>query len=314
MSDLDQLLRQVQNRSGLAWNDETYNLALAAGLTGADRATYIAALIDNAKLGDTHAILTLGHLGAREALPVLALAARGSQPWADTARRALTLLGHGADVVDLIAHDAVHAAAKMVRVAAVMDLGKIGGEVALRALQQALADPESAVRMLAWRGLVEALDLDRWLRNPAGEHEKTTLLELLDDFLACDLPSLIRIGVTEMRAVTDRLIAGADPAAIGLTWIGDPAPDVTRQIMAAIVDPDAAYPVAGIAQLTGVPRRWAESSLVMRLDQATPDLRVPEALAKLGAKWTLPTLEEVARGAEPDLRDKLFRAIAALRT
>lgn len=312
MSDLDQLLRQVDTRSGLAWNDETYNLALAAGLTGADRATYIARLIDNAKLGDTHAILTLGHLGADEALPMLAVAATSNVPWADTARRALTLLGHGADVVDAIAHDAVHAPAKMVRVAAVMDLGKIGGPVALRALQQALGDEDSSVRMLAWKGLIEALDLDRWLRNPAGEREKTTLLELLDDFLACDLPSLIQIGTTEMRAITDQLIAGADPAAIGLTWIGDPAPQVTQQILAAIIDPDAAYPVAGIAQLTGVPRRWAEASLAMRLDQATPDPRVPDALAKLGATWTLPVLVEVSRNADPELRDKLTRAAAAL--
>ena len=168
MSDLDQLLQQIADPSGLAWNEETYDLALARGLSGTDRATYVAKLIDNANQGDTHAILTLGHLNAVEALPMLQAAAQGNAPWAPTARRALVLLGHGLEVVDAIAHDAVHAPAKMARVAAVLDLPKIGGPVAIAALDQALGDEDSAVRMLAWNGLVAALDLDRWMRSPAG--------------------------------------------------------------------------------------------------------------------------------------------------
>lgn len=315
MSDLDQLLQQLADPSALPWNQETYDLALARGLDATDRAAYVAKLIDNAKQGDTHAILTLGHLHAREALSVLEADAKGSAPWAPTARRALVLLGQGDDVLDRIAHDAVHAPAKMARVAAVMDLGKLGGPVAIHALEQALADEDSSVRMLAWNGLVAVLDLDRWLRSPEGKHEKTTQLELIKDLLACDLASLVEIGVHDMRAITSQLTAGADPVAIGLTWIGDPAPDVTSEILQAIVDPDAAYPVAGIAQLTGVPRRWAEASLAIRLDQPEPDPRIPDALVALHAAWTAPVLEEVARSSSIDdaLRAKLTSAAAALR-
>jgi len=315
MSDLDQLLRQIADPSELAWNEETYDLARARGLSDADRAIYVAKLVETAQQGDTHAILTLGHLHAVEALAMLQAAAKGTDPWAPTARRALVLLGHGAEVVDAIAHDAVHAPAKMARVAAVMDLPRIGGATAIGALEQALADPDSAVRMLAWNGLVAALDLDRWIRSPEGKHEKTTHLELLKDFLASDLAAFVRMGVDEMRAITQPLAAGADPASLGLAWIGDPAPDVSNRILQAIVDPDAAYPVDDIARLTGVPRRWAEAALAMRLDQADPDPRVPDALVRLSARWTLPVLEEVARSPaiSPELRAKLSHAVSALR-
>lgn len=316
MSDLDQLLQQMSDPSGLAWNDETYDLALARGLSDADRSTYVAKLIEAAKQGDTHAILTLGNLHAMEALPMLQAAGKSKDPWAATARRGLVLLGHGAEVVDEIAHDAVHAPAKMARVAAVMDLPNIGGATAIAALEQALADRDSAVRMLAWDGLVAALDLDRWLRSPGGTHEKTTHLELLKDFLASDLEAFNRMGVDEMRAITGPLAAGKSPASLGLAWIGDPAPDVSGRIMQAIVDPDAAYPVDEIARLTGVPRRWAEASLAMRLDQADPDPRVPDALVRLKAAWTRPVLEEVARSPSisPQMRTKLTQAVNALQT
>src|SRR5262249_34965425 len=153
MTDLDRLLQQIANPSELAWNEETYDLALASGLSGADRSTLIAELIDTARIGDTHAILTLGHLQAVEALPMLQAAARSNEPWAPTARRALVLLGHGAEVAQDVAADAIHAPAKMARVAAVMDLPRIGGPIAIAALEHALADEDDAVRMLAWDGL-----------------------------------------------------------------------------------------------------------------------------------------------------------------
>lgn len=315
MTVLDQLLHQMSDQSGLAWNEETYDLALASGLSDADRSTYVTKLIETARQGDTHAILTLGNLQAVEALSVLQAAAKSKDPWAPTARRALVLLGHGAEVVDEIAHDAIHSPAMMARVAAVMDLPTIGGATAIAALDQAIADADSTVRMLAWDGLVAALDLERWIRSPEGTHEKTTHLELLNSFLACDLAAFVRMGIDEMRAITTPLAAGADPASLGLGWIPDPAPDVSSRILQAIVDPDAAFPVDEIAQLTGVPRRWAEALIAMRLDQEDPDPRAPEALVRLSATWTLPVLEEVAQSAaiSPELSGKLTHAVSALR-
>jgi hypothetical protein len=62
------------------------------------------------------AVLTLGYIGAVETLPALLPLAKARHPMAATARRAVVVLGHGDEVVDEIAHDAVHAQAKMMRV------------------------------------------------------------------------------------------------------------------------------------------------------------------------------------------------------
>jgi hypothetical protein len=311
MSDLDLLLHQMANPSELSWKEETYDLALASGLSGADRSTFIDKLMENARQGDSHAILTLGYMQAVEALPMLQAAAKSKDPWAPTARRALVLLGHGGEVVDEIAHDAVHAPAKMARVAAMMDLPKIGGATAITALQQALADEDSIVRSLAWEGLVEALDLGRHIVNPEGKRDVTTYLELLEVLLSSNLAAFIRMGVDEMRELTDRVRAGATPQSLGIAWIPNPAPEVFTAVRMALFDPDAAYPVDEIAKLTGVTRRWAETILALRLEHQ--DSRVPEALVRLGAAWTAPALDEAARSAtSPALRDLLTRSVRAL--
>ena len=87
MSSLDQLLHQLSDPSELSWKDETYDLALAGGLPATERATFVAKLIEHAQQGDTRAILTLGHLKATEALPLLQAAAKSQAPWAATASR-----------------------------------------------------------------------------------------------------------------------------------------------------------------------------------------------------------------------------------
>jgi len=313
MSALDQLLHQIANPSEIAWNEETYDLGLAGALSGADRATAVAKLIDNARVGDTRAILTLGHLQAVEALPMLQADGKSQEPWALAARRALVLLGHGPEVVQQIADDAVHARTKMARVAAVMDLPKIGGPVAISALEQALADEDDAVRMLPWQGLLQVFDLARLVRGPDGQPGLTTHFELLEVLVASDLPAFVRMGVAETRQLIDRLKAGATPQSLGIAWIPNPAPEVFQRIRMALFDLDAAYPVDEIAQLTGSARQWAEAMIAFRL--AKQDPRVPEAMARLGAAWTVPALEEAAASAAtaPELREQLTRAVRALR-
>jgi len=313
MSFLDQLLHQISDQAGLAWNEETYDLALAVGLSAADRAVYVNKLMETARQGDTHAILTLGHLHADEALAMLRAAAHGTEPWAPTARRALVLLGHGAEVVEAIAADAIHAPVKMARVAAVLDLPKIGGPIAITALQQALADPDATVRVLAWDGLVEALGLTRLIQNPEGKRELTTEVEILRVLLASDLAAFVAMGIAEMRALTDRLRAGESPQSLGIAWSPSPAPEVFTALRLALFDPEAEFPVAELAPLTGVPRRLAEMMIALRLEDQ--DARAPEALAALAATWTLPALEEVGRSTtlSPELRWKLTVALRALR-
>ncbi len=311
---LEQLLQQLADPSGIAWNEETYDLALASALDGSDRATYLAKLIENAGQGDTHAILTLGHMQATEALPVLRVDAAGSAPWAATSRRALVLLGHGDEVVDAIVEDALHGKARMGRVAAVMDLPKIGGPKAITALGQALNDEDSSVRMLAWNGLVAALDLEPVMRSPEGKLEKGTRLELFKDFLASDLAAIVRVGAEGMRATLAMLEAGVSPVTLAITYQPDPAPEVSDAIIEAIVDADVDYPVAEIAKLKGVARQWAEAGLALRIESG--DERVPDALARLGARWTAPAMEEAAaaESTSPELRAKLTEAVRVLTT
>jgi len=292
MSSLDQLLHQIAHQDEIAWNEETYDVGLASTLTGAERTLYVGKLKDNARQGDTRAILTLAHLHATETLPMLRATARSKDPWAQAARRALVILGHGAEVVQEIANDALRGPAKMGRVAAVLDLPRIGGAVAIAALEHALADDEDAVRLLAWDGLVDVLDLKRHLQNPEGKREMSTEVEIVRALLGSDLPGFVKLGVAEMRALTGRLRAGATPQSLGIAWAPNPAPELFQKLRLALFDDSAAFPVDEIATLTGVPRRLAEMMIAMRLENQ--DARVPEALVQLDAVWTAPALDEVA--------------------
>ena len=289
---LDELLRQMANPAEVAWNEETYDLGLARGLSRDDRVTYVARLKESARQGDSHAILTLAHLHATETLPLLRASAHGKDPWAQTARRALVILGKGAEVVNEIARDAVRGPAKMGRVAAVLDLPRIGGAIAIAALEQALADEEDVVRLLAWDGLVELLGLTQLLQNPQGKREMTTHVEIARVLLGSDLAALVKLDVAEMRALTSRLRTGTTPQALGIAWAANPAPELFAKLRLALFDGAAAFPVDELATLTGVPRRLAEMMIAMRLENLDP--RVPDALVQLGAVWTAPALDEVA--------------------
>lgn len=313
MSDLERLLHQLSDPSDLSWKDDTYDLALARGLAPDERATYVAKLIDNAKQGDTHAILTLGHLGATEALPVLAVDAKSKEPWAPTARRALVLFGKGADVITEIAHDAVSSSAKMARVAALLDLPKIGGPTAIFALQQALVDEDSDVRVIAWDGLIEALGLTKRLQSPEGKRELTTEVEVMRVLLASHMTALVKLGAAGMREVARRLAAGATAQQLGVAWrpkSAEPTFDKLRKAMYG----GGAFPLAEIKALKGPERQLAETMIVRRLENG--DERVPDALVALDAAWTAPALHELADSdaTDSELRGKLALAARELAT
>jgi HEAT repeat protein len=312
MSSLDLLLKQIDDPSALSWKDETYDLALAAGLDDAERTAFVSRLIDAARKDDQRAVLTLGYIRAAETLPALLPLARANNPMAATARRAVVLLGHGSEVVDLIAHDALRSPAKMARVAAVMDLAKIGGATAIDALEQALADPEYEIRELAWKGLVAVFGLDPLLRSPDGKHGLMTHIELLSVWLGSKIAALQNMGLAGIRAVVEKLRGGAEPESLGIQWIANPAPEVFTKIRLALFDSSAPYPVDEIKPLTGSPRQWAETMILLRLEHQ--DARVPDAMVRLGAEWTVPVLEEVAKSAStaPELRDAVRESIRTL--
>jgi hypothetical protein len=312
MSSLDLLLKQIDDPSELSWKDETYDLALAADLNQDERTAFISRLIDAARQDDQRAVLTLAHIRAVETLPALLPLAKANNPMAATARRAVVLLGHGTEVIDEIAHDAVHSPAKMERVAAVMDLAKIGGVKAIDALEQALADSEYEIRELAWKGLVACFDLDRLLRSPDGKQGLMTQIELLSVWLGSQIAALKQMGLDGMREVVAKLRGGASPESLGIKWIANPAPETFTKIRLALFDPDAAYPVDEIKALTGSPRQWAETMMLLRLEHE--DARVPDAMARLGAEWTVPVLDEVAKSESTaaEVREALRESIRAL--
>jgi len=311
---LEQLLHQISDPSELSWKDETYDLALALGLSATDRATFVTKLIAQAQQGDTRAILTLGNMNAVEALPALQTAAKSQDPWASTARRALVLLGKGAEVLAEIAHDAVHSPTKMGRVAAVMDLPKIGGAVALAALQEALVDEDGDVRLIAWDALIEALGLTRRIQNPSGARELTTEVEVMRVLLGSDNSALVKLGASRMREIARRLAAGATPQQLGIAWRPKPSAEVFDRLRAALFDPDVAFPLDEIAVLTGTGRQLAETMILLRLEEG--DQRVPDAMIKLDAAWTAPALAEFAQSTtlSSELRDKLVHAARELAT
>jgi hypothetical protein len=306
MSSLDLLLKQIDDPSDLSWKEETYDLALARDVTGNDRLTLVSRLIDAARADDQRAVLTLGYIGAVETLPALLPLAKAADPMAGTARRAVVLLGHGDEVIDLIAQDAMHSPNKMERVAAVMDLPKVGGEVAIDALDEALADEAYEIRELAWQGLIAVLGID--LRGPDGKVGLMTHVELLSVWLGSELAALRQMGLDGMRKLVADLRAGAVP--LGIQYVANPAPETFQAIRLALFNPDAAYPVDEIKQLDGSPRRWAETMILLRLQAQDP--RVADAMVQLGAEWTVPVLEEVAQST-PELHDALVEAVRALR-
>jgi hypothetical protein len=303
---LELFLQQMSDPSTLSWKDETYDLSLARDITGAERTTLIAQLSEQARQGDTRAILTLGHLDAQESLPMLRAAATGNDPWAGTARRALVLLGKGNEVIDQIADDAVASPAKMARVAAIMDLGKLGGPKSLAALQKALVEEDSEVRLIAWDALIETLGLTKRLQSPEGIRELTTEVEVMRVLLGSEIHAMAKLGAAGMNEILRRLASGASPQQLGIAWRPKPVPELFDKLRLTLYDTDGEFPVDDIAKLTGIARQLAETMIVMRLEDW--DERVPDALVKLDAAWTAPALEELA--ASPDAPDELRGKLA----
>ncbi len=310
---LEYLLHQMSNPSTLSWRTETYDIALARQLVEADRTAFIAKLVETARQGDTRAILTLAHMGATEALPDLEADAKSTKAWAGTARRALVVMGYGPDVLDKIAHDAVHSPVMLARAAAVLDLTKVGGPMSIVALQEALEDEDDKVRTLAWKGLMEALGLARCLQSPDGQAELTTEVEVLSVLLVSNLRPLVKLGADGVRQIVRRLGSGATPNELGVAWRPRTSEELFDRLREALFEPEQEFPVDELAQMTGAPRMLAEAMIALRLEHR--DHRVPQALIDLDAAWLVPALEELATSPalDAELRDKVSRAASDLR-
>lgn len=295
--DLDALLSQLDDPSGLAWNEETYDLARARHLDARERAAYVERLLEHAEKGDRRAILTLGELDAAEAIaPLLKLSgAQGAA--ASFARRALVRLGRGQEVVSEIAGDALRGPSPTVRAAAVINLGRIGGAAAFAALDAALDDPDAVVRQLAYEGLVRLFGLERYTLGPRGTRELRTPLERMKLLIGSDLAALKQIGATELRDALQRLRSGATPDQAGLVWHETMPAPLRHGLGPALFDDTVALPVDDLLKVDGPDRRWAEALIAIALEREDP--RAPDALARLAATWTLPALDAAATRATP---------------
>ena len=310
---LEYLLNELDNPDQLSWKDETYDFLTGQSLSSDDRVTYVERLIAKAQQGDTRAMLTLAYIDAKEALPTLRALAHSDVPWSEMARRALVVLGCGAEIVQERAHDAVDSH-RTGRVLAVMDLPKVGGPVAIAALEQVLTDPEYAVRQKAWNGLVEVFGLLPHIANAKGERDFSSEIEVLRILLGSDLPPFVTLGATAMRALTAGLRSGKSPAALGIVRMHEPEAEVFNALRAALFEPTVPFPLDEIAKLTGLQRRFAETMIAMRLEAQDP--RVAVALAQLGATWLAPALAEIAnwRGFPLELRTQLADSARLLGT
>ena len=191
---------------------------------------------------------------------------------------------------------------------------RLSGPAAILALEQALLDAESDVRLNAWDALVDALGLTKRIQSPRGVRELTTEIEVMRVLLESGIKTLVKLGASGMREVARRLAAGATPQQLGIAWRPKQAEDVFNKLREVMDAPDDAYPVEEIATLKGPARQLAETIIVRRLE--TWDARVPAALVKLDAAWTAPALEELANSsATPsELRVALAQAARELRT
>jgi HEAT repeat protein len=311
---LEQLLKQLADGSGLSWKAEAFDLALANSLSDSERGTYVGKLIEAAQQGSDRAIMTLGYMHATEAVPVLLALGKSDEPTAPTARRALVLLGRGPDVVDEIARDAVSLEDEMDRMAAVVDLPKIGGATAIFALQQALLDEDSNVRVVAWDGLIDALGLTKRLESPEGVRELTTEVEVMRVLLGTELIAVARVGANRLREIARRLAAGATAQQLGIAWRPRSSPEVFDKLRKAVFDTNLAFPVEEIATLRGAERQLAEAMIARRLEDW--DIRATDALVELGAAWLAPALAELAEWDDTpeDLREELAEAARDLST
>lgn len=292
MSALQDLLRQIADPATTVHPfDEAYDLALARGLTGADRTILVGHLIDASRDGDGRAVLTLGYIQAFETLPALIALAETDDPLAVYARRSVAMMGRAADVVDGLLLDTLNAKRTTDRIEALRELAKLDAPLVRPTLQHALGDPDFSVREAAWEALVDLYGLRPLIVGPDGKRASTTHLELANALQASDLEAFVRMGTDELQWVFRRLDAGATPASLGIAFVAEP--DVFDTLRRVLFQDDQPFPLEAIARLTGISRRYAEFMIAMRLEDDDP--RVPPALQELGACWALPGLVDHAR-------------------
>ena len=294
-------------------HDESHDISELAAVSSDERARAVEALLARVRLhGDSRAVMALARLGAREAAPLLRGLARAEDPLATVARRALVRLGveDAAAVAGLVA-DSAHGSFGE-RFAALTALSGVAGDAALKALLDALDDPDGLVRYQAFDAVLDRLGLTPLVRTSDGSRPNFAApLKVMGLLLAEASPSLRALGLVRLRPALAGILAGVSPAALGLVHIGDPEDRVGRAVGRALRTPQATFPVAEVKAASPHDRESAEAFWAIALQRSDP--RAADALGEVGAAWTLPMLHEArARGGDATFMAAVERAIGRL--
>lgn len=242
------------------------------------------------RAGDLRAIetaLEAGYVGLTAALK--GQLDSGSAPAREAAARALANLTGAPDVVARVIA-ALRTGPTDVRIQAAHELARTPTVAARGALREALADAEAIVRVHAWKGLLEQLDLEELA---AVRHSPLGVLTVR---LYTDLASVRTAAATEAGVIVERIEGGESPEDLALdgTDPGEP-PEVARFVATLHAD-QPEIDLASMQALDPPHRAWADAVLVAAL--VPGDVRAARALVDLGATWAIPALLDAAARAD----------------
>ena len=151
MSDLlNQFLAEIQE--GVGPRIDSYDIRLVEKMTPESRQKAIAELLVRAAERDPQAIMSLGYLRVREAIPVIREIAAGDHGSVE-ARRTMVLLGCGDEMIPYFRED-TQSESMIVRFSAVEALGELRSDEALSLLKACLTDRDGRVRLHAYEKLI----------------------------------------------------------------------------------------------------------------------------------------------------------------
>ena len=321
-----ELARFLAGLDATAPAEDSHNVSELASVSPEVRTAAVEVLLERVRAnGDQRAVMALANLGAVEALPVLRMLSIGQGSLAVVARRALVKLGPlarrdgGLADVDFIVDDEavdglIGDSAKGTigeRFASFVALTNVEDHAALHAILAALDDPDDLVRYQAFDSLIERLKLKHLVMTPDGSRQNFSAPLEIGRLMIIDnaSPALRALGLARLRAAFGGLAVGMSPAALGLVYEGDPDDAVGKEVGRALRTPGAAFPIDAVKAASAHDRASAEAFWAVALLRS--DARAADALAEVGAVWTLPVLQEALARAAPTFTEPVLRAALA---
>ncbi len=267
----------------------TYPTAALHQLTGDDRLRAIALLLSLADAGDVRAVETLGVAGREESRsPLRGLSERPGDLGAAAARAVLDIDQRlGASVQDpaMVRRIAQGASGAIGSSMAAYRLRYTAGAAAIDGLLDALASPHDTTRANANLGLRDKLGL-----APLIEPRQAPLFALQMRLL-CDLEAVWRPAAQTLQSLLRRLVQGASPRELGLTYECASDPEDIAAFWASADNSAIPWDLEAYERLDGHDRSWADSYLLSKVWDRDD---TPAALVGLSIQGTRAALQEAA--------------------